>query len=134
MDILGIGAAEILIIALLTMIVAGPKRTAEWARQAGVYVRQLRDLWGRMMADLRKEMGDDADEFVKTTREISNTVSEFRQQTSIRNVAGKAINAAQKMPASNGRDNSNETTTADSNGSTENSRYDAWVKPDSDAE
>lgn len=126
MDIFGIGAAELIIVALLTLIVAGPKRSAEWARQAGVWLGQLRDLWQRMMADLREEIGDDADEILKTAEEFSRTTNDFRQQTSVRNLAGRAMNmaesSARKKPTS-----SAEPTAASQNGTDNSDRYNAWV-------
>lgn len=133
MDIFGVGAAEILIVALLTLIVAGPKRSAEWARQAGVWLGQLREMWGRMMDDLRNEVGEDADEILKTADEFRRTATDFRQQTSVRNLAGRAMNLAEtSTKKKEGAATANTTGSADDNGSNgidDATRYGAWVKP-----
>lgn len=128
MDLFGVGIGELVIIALLLLIVAGPKRSAEWARQAGIYVNKMRQLWNRMMQDLRNELGDDADQFIKTAHDLRRTASDLREQTSVRNIAGQAIRLSANSeknrpikPAQNG-----ESSTAMPQA--ESSRYPAWVK------
>jgi Sec-independent protein translocase protein TatA len=133
MDIFGIGTAEILVIVLLTLIVAGPKRSVEWARQAGVWIGQLRDLWQRMMEDLRNEVGDDADEILRTADEFRQTATDFRQQTSVRNLAGRALNMAESSKPKRTKPTASN---AAANGSASNdtSRYNAWTKPTTPSE
>lgn len=128
MEILGVGAAEVVVVALLMLIVAGPKRSAEWARQIGIYVGKMREMWNRMMADLRSEMGDDADELLKTAQEFQRTAADFRQQTSVRNVAGKAISLAEKSAAKS----PNQAQKPSSNGNSDSERYSAWTQTPSE--
>ncbi|PJF43833.1 MAG: hypothetical protein CUN55_07100 [Phototrophicales bacterium] len=125
MDILGVGAAELLIIGLLILIVAGPKRSAEWARTAGEYVYKLRQMWNQMMQELRNELGEDADVFVQTAQQLQKTSSEIRQATSTRNIVGKAIQVGDAVtrPTNPSADAPKQTSTEES------SRYSAWTKP-----
>lgn len=82
MDILGVGIAELAIIALLLLVVAGPRRTAVWARQVGIWVRKFREEWSKMMAQMEQEMGEDA------TKAIKDAAQELRQaQTTMRDTA-----------------------------------------------
>ncbi len=129
MDILGVGAAELLLIGLLILIVAGPKRSVEWARIAGEYVYKLRQMWQKMMQDLRSEMGEDADVFVRTAEEIQRTTSSVRNATSPRNVVGKALQASETLAAQKQRTNPQPDAPKQENGVAEASRYAAWTKP-----
>lgn len=126
MDILGIGAAEILLIGLLLMIVAGPKRSAEWARLAGEQLYKLRQIWSRMMQDLRNELGDDADVFVRTAQDIQRTTSDLRSTTSTRNIVGKAMQASENMAT---RQKNAQPDAPKQEDTTTESRYSAWTKP-----
>ncbi|MBN1967660.1 MAG: hypothetical protein JW910_23590 [Anaerolineae bacterium] len=56
MNILGIGPAELVIIIVVMLIFAGPKRMVQWAYVAGQYVAQLRQMWQETSAVIRKEL------------------------------------------------------------------------------
>ena len=134
MDLFGVGAAELLVIGFFLLIVAGPKRSAEWARQAGEYLGQLRQLWQRMMDDLRNEMGDDANELLNTAQEIQRTATDFRQQTSPRNIAGQAIKMVESntkprefKPLTPANNDHAEATPETAPAATDNERYAAWL-------
>src|SRR5581483_5492386 len=54
---LGIGFPELMIIAFVAMLVFGPEKLPEVARQAGRVVRQLRTYANSARDDLRAELG-----------------------------------------------------------------------------
>ncbi len=53
----GVGLPELAVIALVAVIVFGPDRLPEFARQAGRLVRQLRNLATSAQSQLREELG-----------------------------------------------------------------------------
>lgn len=53
----GIGLPELAVIAVVAVIVFGPDRLPEFARQAGRFVRQLRNLAQNAQTELRRELG-----------------------------------------------------------------------------
>ncbi|MFW6775358.1 sec-independent translocase [Nocardioides sp. CPCC 205120] len=53
----GVGLSELAVIALVAMIVLGPDKLPEVARQAGQMVRQLRRMANTARDDLRTELG-----------------------------------------------------------------------------
>jgi Sec-independent protein translocase protein TatA len=69
MNIFGMGTAELLVIVLIMLIVAGPKRMITWAYIAGQYLAKLRDMWGQMVELLQKEF-DDAGVDVKVPKDL----------------------------------------------------------------
>lgn len=56
---LGIGLPELMVIALVAVVVFGPDRLPELARQAGRMVRELRKLARSAQNQLREELGPD---------------------------------------------------------------------------
>jgi sec-independent protein translocase protein TatB len=55
--VFGIGLPELAVIAFVAVIVFGPDRLPEFARQAGRFVRQLRNLAQSAQSQLREELG-----------------------------------------------------------------------------
>jgi sec-independent protein translocase protein TatB len=53
----GVGLTELAVIAVVAVIVFGPDRLPEYARQAGRMVRQLRRFAQSAQQDLREELG-----------------------------------------------------------------------------
>lgn len=53
----GIGLPELAIIALVAVLVFGPERLPEFARQAGRMARRIRELADAVRDDLRTELG-----------------------------------------------------------------------------
>ena len=60
---LGIGLPEFFVIAVVGMLVFGPDRLPDFARQAGRMVRQLRQLSQQARDDIRAELGPDYADF-----------------------------------------------------------------------
>jgi sec-independent protein translocase protein TatB len=55
--VLGVGLPELLVILVVGVVVFGPERLPEFARQAGRFVRQLRTLAQSAQSQLREELG-----------------------------------------------------------------------------
>jgi sec-independent protein translocase protein TatB len=53
----GVGLPELMVIAVVAVVVFGPDRLPEYARQAGRLVRQLRNLANTAQDQLREELG-----------------------------------------------------------------------------
>ncbi|KAA1422663.1 twin-arginine translocase subunit TatB [Mumia zhuanghuii] len=56
---LDIGIPEMMVIAIVAIVVFGPERLPEFARQLGRLVRTVRQMADNAKADLQREMGDD---------------------------------------------------------------------------
>lgn len=56
MNILGIGPVEFVLIFMIAMVIAGPKRMLQWAYLMGKYMARLRGMWREMMAGLQQEI------------------------------------------------------------------------------
>ncbi|CAN5600928.1 hypothetical protein BH10ACT10_BH10ACT10_04170 [soil metagenome] len=59
----GIGLPELMVIALVAVVVFGPDRLPEFARQAGRLVRQVRAFTQSARDDIRSELGPEFAEF-----------------------------------------------------------------------
>jgi sec-independent protein translocase protein TatB len=55
--VFGIGLPELVVIAIVAVVVFGPDRLPELARQAGRFVRQMRNLAQSAQNQLREELG-----------------------------------------------------------------------------
>ncbi len=69
MNIFGVGGAELVVIIMIMLIVAGPKRMIGWAFVIGQYVGKFRTLWSQMV-DVMQEEVDAAGLDVKLPRDI----------------------------------------------------------------
>lgn len=56
MEIFGVGGVEFLLIIIIAMVVAGPKRVVQWAYYAGKFFARVRKIWGEMMMVIQKEI------------------------------------------------------------------------------
>ena len=56
-----IGPAEIVVIAIVAIVVFGPDKLPQFARQAGRFLRTARRMMDDAKSDLAAEMGDDLD-------------------------------------------------------------------------
>jgi sec-independent protein translocase protein TatB len=64
--VLGIGFAEFLVIGVVALLVFGPDRLPEFARQAGRMVRQVRGLSRQARDQIRSELGPEYADFELT--------------------------------------------------------------------
>lgn len=55
MNIFGIGTAEFVLIILIMLVVAGPKRMVRWAYIVGQYMGKLRQMWEEVVDVMQKE-------------------------------------------------------------------------------
>lgn len=69
MKLFGVGGAELVLIVIIMLIVAGPKRMIRWAYIIGQYVGKFRILWEQMVDMLQDEV-DAAGLDVKIPKEI----------------------------------------------------------------
>ena len=63
---MGIGFAEFLVIGVVAMLVFGPDRLPDFAKQAGRMVRQVRGLARQARDDIRTELGPEYADFELT--------------------------------------------------------------------
>ncbi|MCS7072042.1 MAG: hypothetical protein NZM00_11090 [Anaerolinea sp.] len=77
-DFLGIGVPELILILILMLIVAGPKRMLAWSYQLGRWVAALRQMWSQTAAILQKEF-DEAGVDVRVPRDLP-TRSEIQRE------------------------------------------------------
>lgn len=87
MNLFGIGTAELIIIIVLMLVVAGPKRMVQWAYIAGQQVARLREMWNETRQLLEKELeqaGMDP-EVTQTLRQLSDPRA-LRQKNPLKEV------------------------------------------------
>lgn len=85
MNILGIGGPELILILLIMLIVAGPKRMIAWSYTLGKYIAKFRRMWEETVDVLQKEF-DEAGVDIKVPRELPTRANLNRQ-------AGKALSS-----------------------------------------
>ncbi|RPJ03093.1 MAG: hypothetical protein EHM39_00240 [Chloroflexi bacterium] len=140
--IFGVGLAEMVIIALALFIIGGPTNTAKWARQLGVWVRQGRQMWAQVMADLESELGPEGKELMDTARELGKGAREVTSVSSPKRLVGntlKMIESAVDLddeeskpaaPASADAPTSSDADSQESTASSNGKKYNAWLPPD----
>lgn len=69
MDILGVGGWELVVIIVIMLVVAGPKRMIQWSYTLGKYVSVLRKMWSETAQMLQKEF-DEAGVDVQVPKDI----------------------------------------------------------------
>lgn len=70
MNFFGVGGWEILLILLIMLIVAGPKRMLQWAYFGGRILAQIRGMWSQAMDGIQREL-DDAGVDFKVPKQLS---------------------------------------------------------------
>ncbi|HRF97781.1 MAG TPA: hypothetical protein PLZ51_21385, partial [Aggregatilineales bacterium] len=58
MELFGIGGVEFLLVIVIAMVVAGPKRVVQWAYLVGKFFARVRHIWSEMMTVIQQEMKD----------------------------------------------------------------------------
>jgi Sec-independent protein translocase protein TatA len=91
MNILGAGPAELLIVFVIMLVVAGPKRMIQWAYVLGRYVAQLRAMLQETMNAIQKELSESGVDLPKDLPRIPNSFD-------ILSEVSKVINEPPKTP------------------------------------
>ncbi|MGZ4437860.1 MAG: sec-independent translocase [Nocardioides sp.] len=73
----GIGLPELMVIMLVAVVVFGPDRLPDFARQAGRMVRQLRKLADSARDDIRAELGPEFADFELTDLDPRRAVQKY---------------------------------------------------------
>lgn len=55
----GVGLSELLLLAVITLLVVGPRRLPEVARTVGQWTRQARSAWASLKSEFQEEMDRD---------------------------------------------------------------------------
>lgn len=153
MNFLGVGPAEFGIILLIMLVVAGPKRMAQWAYILGQYMGKLRAMWEETAAVIKQELEqagvepevvDSLQQWIdprtrgkvnplnKLTEEVTRPVKGALKpvQDAINEVGQTSIEAAESAPAPEQTESletdSPDDDSADATPSTPG-RYDAWT-------
>jgi Sec-independent protein translocase protein TatA len=92
MNILGVGGPELVVILLIMLVIAGPRRMAKWAYIMGTYIAKFRRMWEETVDVLQKEF-DDAGVDIKVPRELP-TRGSLNQQA--RKVMGTVTDPVQE--------------------------------------
>ena len=56
MNIFGVGGAELVLIVVIMLVVAGPKRMMRWMYVLGIYMGKLRGMWQETMVMMQREI------------------------------------------------------------------------------
>jgi Sec-independent protein translocase protein TatA len=86
MNILGVGPAEVIVIFILMLVVAGPKRMIEWAYHIGRYTAQLRAMFQETMNAIQKELSESG-------LDVSKDLAPVTKSFDIVSEAAKVINS-----------------------------------------
>lgn len=73
----GVGLPEMAVIIVIAIIVFGPDRLPDFARQAGRMLRQLRDFSQAARDDIRKELGPEFADFELTDLDPRRAVRKY---------------------------------------------------------
>ena len=73
----GVGLPEMAVIIVIAIIVFGPDRLPDFARQAGRMLRQLRDFSQAARDDIRKELGPEFADFELTDLDPRQAVRKY---------------------------------------------------------
>jgi sec-independent protein translocase protein TatB len=77
--VFGIGLPELLVIIVVAVIVFGPDRLPEFARQAGRLVRQVRQFTNSARDDIRNELGPEFADFELTDLDPRRAMRKYIQ-------------------------------------------------------
>jgi sec-independent protein translocase protein TatB len=77
--VFGIGLPELAVIVVVAVIVFGPDRLPEFARQAGRFIRQVRTFTQSARDDIRSELGPEFSDFELTDLDPRRAVRKYIQ-------------------------------------------------------
>ncbi len=91
MDILGIGPLELLLIAIIMLVVLGPRDLVKTARAAGRFIRTIirSPLWSTVM-NTSREIREIPTRLVRESG-LEEDIKTIRQQTNLQEVAGEVM-------------------------------------------
>ena len=75
----GIGLAELAVIAFIAVVFFGPDRLPDFARQAGRFIRQVRQFTQSARDDIRSELGPEFADFELTDLDPRKAVRKYVQ-------------------------------------------------------
>jgi sec-independent protein translocase protein TatB len=78
--VFGVGLPELAVIIVVGLLVFGPDRLPDFARQAGRMVRQVRDFSQATRDDIRKELGPEFADFELTDLDPRRAVRKYIDQ------------------------------------------------------
>ena len=76
----GVGLTELVVILVVALLVFGPDRLPEFARQAGRMVRQIKQFSDNARDDIRAELGPDFADFELTDLDPRRAVRKYMQE------------------------------------------------------
>lgn len=76
----GVGLPELLVIVVVAIMIFGPDRIPEFARQAGRMIRQVRDFTRATRDDIRSELGPEFADFEITDLDPRRAVRKYIQE------------------------------------------------------
>ena len=77
---MGIGFAEFFVIGVVALVVFGPDRLPDFARQAGRFVRQVRQMSRQARDDIRSELGPEYSDFELTDLDPRRAIRKHLQE------------------------------------------------------
>lgn len=122
--ILGVGPAELVVIVILMLVVAGPKRMIAWAYYAGKYMSVMRGMFQETMDAFQRELNA-----AGLDKELAKNLSDLNPgRFDVVNEASKVINTDLAGPTTTSAPQAPAATTptADTKSDDDKSGYDAW--------
>lgn len=77
----GVGLSELAVLLVVGLLIFGPDRLPEFARQAGRVLRQIKQFSENARDDLREELGPDFADFELTDLDPRRAVRKYMQDT-----------------------------------------------------
>lgn len=134
MNILGVGPAEVVVILILMLVVAGPKRMIQWAYHAGRYTAMARKMFQETMEQITREIEDSGVDVRKDLADLPSLKANFDIIGEASRVINADLNAeptsAATPPAAtdtNPDSQSSKPSVAGAKDEDDKPRYDAWT-------
>ncbi len=131
MSLFGVGAGEALVVLVLAMIVVGPQRFPEIARQGGRWYRLARQYSNEVMKDVRAAVDEIETEIQEETKDLESVTSINDDLRAIRD----DVDTVRKESAADAEQAMSDTAAAaSSNGTESTAQREASVRPSRRAE